>query len=362
MRRRAVLPILPAILSVFAAEAFPSAYAKEEYNIRGRLGIGAEETKDDSVADQFEVRLGIRTKRKDRVRGYVEVKADEDDRDVKIHDAYADYKSESGASRIRAGRGKKVIGWEYEYSTADRLTIKRSAAYQYLEDRSLVGRDYFAYYQWHLAKKESSDDQNDENGSASYGVDASKGRPLSLIDPSEVLELGIAIHYDEAKNGAVILSAIVTPSPLWRFGLWAGAQGTRDQDGRTDTFNGALSALFQSGVHRAGAELFFGRDPFRTEIEENYGGGRNVAYGAIKAEYGFLHRGWNPFYVATVLWKDLDHRGDRTETQALGLRYYIVETLNFTLEWDRNKNISNFDPTSMPYKHSEVLFMGRYFF
>jgi hypothetical protein len=343
--------------------------AKADFKLQGRLGLGAETNDEDRVDDIFETRLGFRTKRKEGVRANVEVRADEGSREVLINDAFAEYRNEEKTHRIRGGRGKKILGWEYEYPTANRLTIHRSLAYQFLEDRALVGRDYFIAYDWFDRLPEPEKSDGDESAADDSGdktregdMDSSAGNPAYMIDPSQRWKLGAAVHYDESKNSAFIFHAIATLGSDWRIGSWLSFQWTRSQHSRVDTTEGVVSLLYQKGKHRAAVEFFAGDDPYRTLVDKFYGGGRSVYFAGVKAEYGAFLGPWNPFLLNTILWRDLAHGSDRAEETAAGLRRYWSEDFSLAAEVRRTRSRSNYDPTVMPYAHETVGFVARYFF
>lgn len=359
LRRILLIAGLEALVSV-------NAYATKDFKLQGRLGLGAETVQEGEVENQFEMRLGIKTKRRHGARGYLEIRADEGDREVSVQDAFLDWGNEEESSRIRAGRGKKILGWEYDYSTSDRLSINRSLLYDFLANRQLVGRNYFIGYQWTSVRPAPNGTPQGENElpeSGSSNLDSSMVNPFIMIDPSERWTLGSSFHYNESRDSAIILSATTSPSPSWRFGGWIEFQWNRGQfSDTTDSFETMFSVLYQESAHRTAVELFFGDDPYRTQVEKYYGGGRNVRAAGAKAEYGLYFGGFNPYTVATLLFKDVDHYGDRTLEVIGGLRYFFSEGLNLAAEYRHNRSTSAYDTTSEPYSYGTFAVLGRYFF
>jgi hypothetical protein len=361
--------VLLGVLAVEPARAEKGDGKKADFKMQGRLGLGAETNADDRVEDVFETRLGIRTKRKKGTRVNVELRADEGSREVLINDAFADYRDKSKTHRVRGGRGKKIMGWEYEYPTADRLSIHRSLAYSYLADRALVGRDYFVSYHWFdradepaESSEKDSETEEVEAKTRESDLDSSVANPTFMIDPDQKWKLGASVHYDESKNAAYILDAIATLGDKWRVGAWLSMQWTRSQHRRLDTLEGVLSALFQSGKHRATAEVFAGGDPSRTLIAKFYGSGRTVSFAAAKLDYGAYFGEWNPYIVLTRLWRDLAHRGDYSDERILGIRRYLGEDFSVAAELRSAVSRSDYDLTTVPYQHETVGFIARYFF
>jgi hypothetical protein len=370
-RHDRLIVLFGALLSTVEIPVTNANAAKPDFKLQGRLGLGAETNDEDRVDDIFETRLGFRSKRQKGVRANVEVRADEGSREVLINDAFAEYQNEEKTFRIRGGRGKKILGWEYEYPTANRLSIHRSLAYQFLEDRALVGRDYFVSYQWFDRHSESngenpeevdSDRSDSEDKTREGDLDSSAGNPTYMIDPMLHWKLGAAIHYDESKNSALIFHAITTLGSDWRIGAWLSLQRTRSQHSRVDTTEGVVSLLYQKGKHRAALELFAGDDPYRTLVDKFYGGGRSVYFTGAKAEYGAFLGPWNPFFLNTILWRDLAHGSDRAEETVVGIRRYWGEDFSLAAEVRRTRSRSDYDPTVMPYAHETVGFVARYFF
>lgn len=344
------------IPAAFAMLGWGSAFASKDFQIQGRLGLGAGQVQEGEIENHFETRLGFKTKRKNGARAYVELRADEGSRDVSLQDSFLDWRNDEKTSRIRAGRGKKILGWEYDYPTSDRLSIRRTLTYDFLANRQLVGRDYFIGYQWTRLPP-----ANEE--SPTSDLDSSVGNPAFLIDPTETLKLGADFHYNESRDSAIILSASTLPSAHLRFGAWASIQWNRGQfDEVTRSLSSMLSALFEIPGHRVAAECYFGDDPYRTQVEHSFGEGRNVRAVSLKGEYGAYLGDFNPYIVGTVLWKDLANRGDRTDERIVGLRYFFSENLNLAGEYLHRENRSTYDTTSESYSYKTFALLGRYYF
>jgi len=346
------------------------AFAAKDFKLQGRLGIGASSTPANELEHEFEMRLGIETKRKKRVKAVVELRADEDGREATINDAFIDWRNKAKTSRIRGGRGKKILGWEFDYSTADRLSISRSLTYDFLSNRAIVGRDYFVGYQWTKFREvEEADEDEGNEGTIEEGrkgstsdLDSSRGDPTHLIDSTDAWKLGIDFHYNESRDSAFIASATHSLSENLRLGAWAIFQWTRGQYRVSDSTGLMTSVLYQTGIHRAEFEIFYGDDPYRTQVEKMYGPGRNIRVTSVKGGYALNVGPINPYVVGTMFWKDLDHPGDSTREGIFGLRYYLNDDLSFAGECRITKNESSFDTTSEPYLSRIYALLGRYYF
>jgi len=319
----------PAIVLAFILLSAMNAHAKSDFKLEGRLGLGAETLASGEVKDLFQLRLNLKTKRKEGVRADIEVKANENSRELSVRDAFADYRTEDENTRVRGGRGKKILGWEYEYPYSDLMSIDHSLVYRFLEDRSIVGRDFFTEY---------------------------------LRKISENWKLAFSAHYDESKDSALVLSAVHTPGSLWRFGLWASLQGNLNPFRKTNHLEFTLSTRYEADRHRAELEAFAGGDPYRTEIERFYGNGRRVRFAGFKGEYGLRLDSWNPYLIASLLFKDLDHTGDKSTEGIFGLRYFVTEPFQLAGEWRRVNNTSDFDSSTEPYHSDTFAFIARYYF
>lgn len=318
----------PAIPFAFIMLLSTVARAEPDFKLDGYIALGAESDPTGKVEDLFKLRLDLKTKRENGIRIKIELKADEDSRDLSVQDAYVDYRSEDEITNIRGGRGEKTIGWEIEDPQRNRMSIRHSLAYRFLNDRLIIGKDYFLSYERDL----------------------------------ETRRLGFSLHYDESKNTALVLNAILKPDPGWRFGIWTTLLGMRNQFRKTNHLELALSGEYRSELHRVELELFGGGDPFRTEIERFYGDGRRVRFAIIKTGYGLYFGKWNPYLIATLLWKDLDHDGDKTTEGILGLRFFLTDALDLAGEYRRTVNTSDFDPSTLPYHADTGAFLARYYF
>lgn len=382
------LSICVFLTSAFSHEAL--AKKKEEFKFGGRLGLGINQTNspaDESAgaAPDFEMRLQASSPRKKRFKGVVEIRAGEGNRNVNINDAFVDWRNKEKTSRVRFGRGKKILGWEYEYPTAARLSISRSKPYQYLGERNFVGRDYFISKVWIKKADQTSvavvedaeavSDENDANAPDAAGaeeeksprdmqtlIDSSWFDPSNLIDAEQRWKYELAGHFNEMKDISVIGSAIFTPNAQYRFGGWLTVGRTQAGSGVQGSWAATLSGLYQNHIHRIGLEVFGGTDTYRNEITMVYGDQTSYKFAAMKAEYGLYLSEWNPYAVGSYLVKDWKQLGDRTLEGIFGLRYFFEATLNIAVEGSLISAVSHTDPTSSGYSESQAKVMARYFF
>jgi hypothetical protein len=361
MHARALLiPILAIGILTFLS---PSAHAKGDFKLGGRIGLGFAVDEEDGTDDVFEMRLAMKTKRQeDGLKAYVEMKAEDGSREIDVHDAFADWRDPGERSRVRFGRGKKIMGWEYEYSTAERLGIGRSAAYRFLSERALVGRDYFVSYDWFDRSVEAAKESDDADVEERESLDSLIASPGDLVPANEHWKLGIAAHYDESKDLGLIVNAITSLSDDVRVGAWLSRQRTRTAHTGIYTHQATLSTMFQHGAHRGAIELFAGEDPTRTLAERRMGGERTIRFGAAKAEYGLYFGRWNPYAILTRLQRDLRHFHDRTIEVTGGLRIFLSKRLSLAGEATSTTSRSTFDPTVAPFDRTSGNIIARYYF
>ncbi len=373
--KHAVFYYLIKILLIVPFIGQSDAFAKkDDFKFSGRLGVGLVNSPDenDDFKSDFEMRFQAASKRKQGYKGVLELRGDEGTRTVSIQDAFVDYKNEDKDQRVRFGRGKKILGWQWEYPTAARLTINRTQAYDFLSQRNLTGRDYFASYVWTVKQDEPPEvtvdetdaDAPEEKDSISFKTltDTSYFDPDRMIDPLEKWKFEIAGHLNEADDVTLIVSAIRTLNSNLRVGAWllgGRAQSVTQVQG---IWAGTLSALYRQSIHRVEVELFSGADPYRTEINRLYGGGRPVQFAAARANYGLYLARWNPYLSADCVWKDFADRANRAYQGIAGLRYFLTPGLTLTGEGSLLTSLSGNDPTSYPFHDHEVRVLARYFF
>lgn len=344
--------------------AGPALAKKEDVKVEGRIGLGMQTRENAPSENLYEVRMGFETRRKNGAEANVEFRVDEDSRDVSINDAFMDWKSESKRTRWRFGRAKKILGWEYQYSTSARLSIKRSRFSGYLGERALVGRDYFVEFQRFGFREAPQPPNGTGNGSEApdEGLDSQAGDISQLIDPGESWRAGLSAHFDETRNYALILNALWSPGERWRTGAWLYLHRANTIESSVLAPGAMVSALYQAGAHRAALELFAGRDPYRTALEEIYAGDRSIHFAAARAEYGVYLGPWNPYAVVSVILRELPSKRDREEEAMVGLKYFFWEKLSLAGELSLTRSQAAANPSVASYRDSEAAVMGRYFF
>lgn len=254
----------------------------------GWIGVGGEGDGSGPAEARFEARLQYETKRYEGFEAIFEVSADATSRDVEIKDAYVDKRFES-EWRLRFGRGKKIVGWEYEDSTRERLSLERSAVYRFMAGAGLVGRDYFL--------------------SARY--DAYRA----------------SLHYNEAGDAGLILSARAELSSSVLWGGWVLVQRDQYRQSSALSWTAATGPRVVYGRHRGVIEAFVGTDPLQSELEAAFGDGRTVYFLSGKVEYAVAIASFAPYVQGVALLADLEHAGRETLQGLFGLRYDPIPSL-----------------------------------
>lgn len=343
----------------------PEAAAKnKDFDFAGRIGAGFRGNYQGESKRRFEMRLQAESPRKDGVKGVVEMRGDEDTRTISVNDAFVDYRNDQKDRRVRFGRGKKILGWEWEYSTSVRLTINRSSPYDFLSERALTGRDYFLSYVW-LTQKDSvvNEGEGEEVPTDLKALtNTSYVDPTKIIDPSQKWKYELSVHTNESDDIAIIGSVIRTFAPHWRLGGWVLAQRLRSVTEVMGVWATTASLLYQAGIHRVAVEWFAGHDPFRSELNRLYGGSRATYFTSVRGEYGAFVQKWNPYMSAAGLWNDVFIARDRLYEGILGVRYFFTPKMNVALEGMTRSSLSPRDPTQGSYSENGLQLLVRSFF
>ncbi len=365
--RALAILILPGV----AALPFPAYGKNPGIQFGGTLGFGANTTtRQGNVEEDYELKIEAKSKRWKGFAAMLELRTDEDSRALTIQDTYIDGKFANGESRVRFGRGRRVLGWEYENPTSRRLSIGRTAISDFMSIRGLAGRDFFARYVWtgissraegDLHREEGTLDSLSEGTSSPPSATDSGGAYLRLEDEAP-LTLSGAVHYNETADSAVILGGFACPDENWRFGAWVLIQRSQLPTRAMGSWGGVLSSLYQPGRHRVELEFFSGKDPYRSEVELSYGDGRPVSYWASRLAYGYQFGPVLPYFVGSYISRDWNHPEDRTFQRILGLKFFFNPALSISGEFDTTTNVSISDPTSVSYARNEIRIFSRYFF
>lgn len=253
--------------------------------VDGRIGLGLEGGTVESVIAELEADLEYRTGRHKGLEALVEARASTTDRAIELRDAWVDYKPK-GPIRWRAGWGQKELGWEYEDSVRERLTLDRSLPYELMETTAMVGRDYF--------------------------VSARRDR------------LGASLHADYARNIALVLRWMSDPTGGLQWGVWGLGQWNSQRPFCLAAVAGARGG---SRLQLWAAETFGGIDPFRTEQRATYGDASRALFVAAKLEYGLALGSWMPYVRAGWLMPDLRLPGTNELRALVGLRRSVYAGL-----------------------------------
>lgn len=328
-----VLPILPArsllaaALGVCALLICAPVHAGEKAAYYGQIGLGGRFGGAGASDVLFEGAFAATSARLNGALAVAEIHADQDAREVFLREGFFEYHKDCAPGRFRAGRGRKKMGWEYEYPASTRLGVQRTLPYSFLAERSLVGREYFAGFEW-------LESENCGPGKVPGGFfDSDWVDPRALIEPGH--RLGINATFTESNDYTLIAHALFSAGESWRFGAWAlGEQRhTRDVHRPLLVWSGTASALFQRGSHRAELEGFVGHDPLASLIEREKANGRGrISFLAAAVKYGFYPGAWNPYLTTSVLKQDSARPGHTLQSLA-GIRYFFQAALTLTGEF-----------------------------
>lgn len=350
----------------------PDAWAKkkEPFRLGGRIGVGFQSTTATTTPERFEMRLEAKTRRKKGYRGVVELRADSGSPNVSMNDVYIDGKLGDGSHRFRAGRGRKILGWEYEYPTPWRLTIDRGPVYQFMNSRALVGRDYFFRYEKQLVAEEEEDDEkkNDDPDAdpkpmiLDINAPETEAYARAQAEPSRIR---LSFHFNESEDAAVIAATIFKLSREWTIGFWGLFQQNRlDVGAKLYTWSAATSLIWAKNNQRAALEFFPGVDPQQTEVEKTFSNGRRVYYFGTEAAYAIRIGDFQPYTEVSALLRDLERTQNHQYQILFGLRYFCMESMSIALQqekiWDKTVDGTTGDFDEQDY--ARTIFILRYYF
>lgn len=348
----------PSPVVVLFALFFMGSASAEPLSFDGVVGLGGRFGGSNTSKVLYETALSAATPRVEGARAVFEVAADQDARELALQEGFFDYRESCAPAQFRAGRGRKKIGWEYEHPSAARLGVQRTLPYEFLAERSLVGREYFAGFDWHLTKNERAECARGTD--PGEFLDGQWMSPERLIDPNGRIRFGLNATFNESNDYSLLAHGLFTLSPSWRLGAWAQAQRlqTKNVHDPLYVWAGAASALFQGGIHRAELELFLGHDPLASRLEKERPTGKgNTSFAAASLGYGIYPGAWNPYLLGSFLKRDLSLTA-HAFTLASGLRFFFRPKLSLAAEF----KVEALRSASMGAENYSGLFLGRYYF
>ncbi len=273
-----------------------SAYAKpakQKFKLRGEI-TGSYEVRN-RIGPGAKAKLRLRTRREKKLRSTLQLQGQYFRNDVSVKDIYVDYKF-SNSYRLEFGVNKKVLGLEYEESSRERLSPKRSLLYSKMEVLGLVGRQLNLRLQ---------------------------------TKPTEHVHADITLGTDGNYNSNL------AGKLLYRKGNWGlGSWGLFELHNITKPrlvmpiWSTVASVWYQSTDNRMALEVFGGVDSFASEIMLLHGNGEQKHFAGGKLEFGHTFA-WaddihvEPFGQVSLLW-DTVSSPERYSVQAvLGSHLYL---------------------------------------
>lgn len=308
----------------------------EDFRLDGRLDFGIRDGLKESSDEIYDLEIDLETKRKNGNKLVMEFESNSETNQFILLEGYVDRELEN-ENRFLFGKGKKILGFEYENPTRKRLAVSRSLMYQFVEDFAFVGYDYFAAYEWRVA-------------------DPSKEGSTKEVSR-------VSLHSNQSEDFGIIYSHNFTPFSEWRNMIWTLLQA--DKARRDYQLVGMIVAGSEkrTDTEHITFEIFYGKDPAQSEFERDFDNKEDVFFAGAKAEYGLLvAEDLFPYTQVTYLAQRLDESGYDLLQALLGLRYILDEDLSVAFEFDGLQSSSRSNPWSKNWDQSEFKIELRYHF
>ena len=277
----------------------------------------------------------LETKRRNQNKLRVELESNSETDQFVLIEGYVDRKFEN-ENRLLFGKGRKTVGFEYLNTRGKRLAVNRSLMYQYVEDFSFVGQDFFVSYQW---------------------------RTPSTEEDKEILVDAISFHSNQPEDFGLIHMHNFTPHSEWRVMSWVLLQADKARRDYQLVGMTVLGAEKRNAEEHITYEIFYGKDPSQSEFERDFDNKEEVFFAGAKAEYGFLMApDIFPYTQVTYLAQRLDEPGYDLLQALLGFRYILGEELFISFEFDGLQTSMRSNPWSKNWDQSEVKAEIRYMF
>jgi hypothetical protein len=302
----------------------------DDVKIDGRVETGFRVEAFERGRFRSELVAEIKSRREAFWRAEAEIRGRSDAKDVKLREAFLDYRDKGEAREFRIGQTKKILGLEYERGERSRPAPERAAIYRKLETMALVGRETVARY------------------GLGDGVSAAR----------HTLSLG----YAEARDTDLIYAVQAPLGGDHHAGAWLLAQADRIEEKEQFVWATVGSYWYETDALWASAEFFAGKDPFESHYESLYGDAKAVHFAALKLEIAPLVRAaWQPFAQLSGILHDVSATGSNTLTAMAGVNRLwkdlkvamMVEAVGTTSPLDRRKR---------DYDDSLAVVQGSYYF
>lgn len=312
-----------AIVILFLLNAAPI-YGQAKTTISGWLRTGTEYVYNNRFRENFyRAKVQFNVKVDKNLEAQIDIRGESDTHEMELREAF--FTVDLGKAKgLDFGQNEKQFGLEFQKPKEKLLTAERTLLYRYLEPFGFVGRDVnLRYY-----RKARSDVRR---GGIALGLGYSEDHNITVVGHSARLNaLG---SFALGASGLVQLDKIAGGSQT----VWAlGGEILRDTE-----------------KHHVEIEAMFGQDPFASEFEKSFGGGK-ILYG-----HYFTKSRFEPVVVSSLLVPDLATFDLNTIELLVGLNYYANSALRIGLNSDLLLTTSAQNQDERTYAGSNVILQAQ---
>ncbi len=307
----------------------------KKLEIEGVIEVGGEATLTDRGETYQELKLKLKSAKKQQYRAYVRLEGESDENAIRMQEVFV--RRYFQQDRLDFGLSKKRLGREYHIDEDLRPTIRRTLVYRRLEEFAYVGRELSL----RLFREEA--EKGDQDFSLSLG-------------------------YSES-NDAHIIGHVRVPlgSSAWHLGSSLLLQLDRTDDAKQFAWLHVLSLDWQGEGQSFDTETFLGLDPYNSHFESLYGSGRKVHFGAMKSLWA---KKWNfaeglageLVMSASALMYDLQEPGYLSYSLLSGWNQFFSKDFQLMLQCEAIANNSRLEHGRFTFNDSNVVLAAKYFF
>lgn len=269
----------------------PAALADDaDVKIDGRIATEARLEGLTRGRSRSELVAELKTRRDRGWRAQAEVRGRSDAKDVRLREAFIDYRHDDRRIHARVGQAKKILGLDYERGESERIAPEHAAIYRKLESLSLVGRETVAR--------------------------------LAHGDGHSMTRQTVSLGYAEARDVDIIYSFQVPLPNQHHVGSWLLAQVDRIEEKEQFIWSCVASYWYDSDELWLSAEWFAGKDPYESHFASLYDNAKAVHFSAMKFEIApTLAEIWQPFAQLSGILHNLEKPESNTLTAMLGINW-----------------------------------------
>lgn len=307
----------------------------KQLEIEGVIEVGGEATLTDRGETYQELKLKLKSPKRQQYRAYVRLEGESDENSVRMQEVFV--RRYFQEDRLDFGLAKKRLGREYHLDEDLRPTIRRTLVYRRLEEFAYVGRELSL----RLFREEA------ENGDKDFSL---------------------SLGYSES-NDAHVIGHVRYPigTSAWQLGTSLLMQLDRTDDAKQFAWLHVLSIDWQGEGQSFDTEAFLGLDPYNSHFESLYGSGRKVHFAAMKSLWA---KKWNfaeglageLVMSASALLYDLKEPGFVSYSALTGWNQSFSNDFQLMLQVEAIANNSRLEHGRFTFNDSNLMLAAKYFF